>query len=201
MEKLKHLILGFLPLLMVFSLSCEGPEGPAGPVGPAGPTGAVGATGPAGPAGIGAYKFIDFETVGENWFLESDEEESGITYAYLTSIPDITPTVVNSGAVLAFVRFAQFDEWSVWSPLPFSYKYGSTVTSHLAFLYAPYFVDDPENFLLYTYDSHSEAPTWAGLEAKFRVVILYNSSGARIDMEALNKMSYEELETLLNSLD
>ena len=101
--------------VVVFSLSCEGPEGPAGPAGPAGPQGAAGAQGaigPQGPAGIGAYKIVDFQTIIEGWFEDGEEGEEGYGFSYIESIPDLTPNVVNSGAVLAFVQLVDFEEWA-----------------------------------------------------------------------------------------
>lgn len=89
--------------VVVFSLSYEEPEGLAG---------AQGAIGPQGPAGIGAYKIVDFQTIVEGWFEDGEEGEEDNGFSYIESIPDLTPNVVNSGAVLAFVQLVDFKEWA-----------------------------------------------------------------------------------------
>lgn len=202
MKNFNQLLLGLLPLLAFIILSCEGPEGPAGPAGPTGPTGATGSVGPQGPAGIGSFKILNFETTEQGWIEDGVEGEEGYGFIYLQSLPEITESVASTGAVLAFAQLQEIDGWSIWSPLPFSFNTGiNNVVSHVSFLYSPYDNTEPENFYLYTYDSNNLYPFWAGAEIKVRVVILYGNSNSRINTETLKRMSWEELESFLYSIN
>jgi hypothetical protein len=192
-----------LSFLVIFSLSCEGPEGPQGPAGPQGDPGAAGtpgAIGPQGPPGLGAFKIVTFQTTEEGWVESGEEGEPGFTLVYEKSLPDITPDVTANGAVLAFAKLGEEGISSVWSPMPFSFNFGD-FTSNLIFIYSTFTTAEPNNFVLFTYDSDNLYPLFGGAAIDIRVVILYGSENSRIDFESLKGISWEELEKVLENLN
>jgi hypothetical protein len=192
-----------LSFLVIFSLSCEGPEGPQGPAGPQGAPGAAGtpgAAGPQGPQGLGAFKIVTFQTTAEGWAESGEEGEPGFILVYEKSLPDITADVTANGAVLAFAKLGEEGISSVWSPLPFSFNFGDW-TSNLTFIYSTFTTAEPNNFVLFTYDSDNLYPLFGGTAIDIRLVILYGSESSRIDFESLKGMSWEELEKVLENLE
>ena len=163
--------------LFLLLSSCEGPmgaEGPAGATGSTGPAGPAGAAGAAGPQGPGNFKIINFNTPLNGWVLDNDLQY----YVFRRSIPDISTQIMNSGFVLTF---AKIDEKS-WVQLPLDTVF---------FLYSAH---SSTNNLNYTIVSGDESE---GFVTDIRVVVFSGTPGSRIDMEALKKMSWEELEKYL----
>uniref|UniRef100_UPI00404894E3 hypothetical protein n=1 Tax=Algoriphagus sp. TaxID=1872435 RepID=UPI00404894E3 len=174
--------LSFVIALFLLLASCEGPmgaEGPAGATGPTGAAGAAGATGPAGPQGPGNFKIINFTTPLNGWVLDNSLEY----YVFKRSIPDISTQIINSGFVLTF---AQGEENSSgvaeWVQLPLE---------EIFFIYTAH---SATNNLNYTLVSANEDE---GFETNVRVVVFSGTPGSRIDIEALKRMSWEELEKYL----
>ena len=174
--------LSFVIALFLLLASCEGPmgaEGPAGATGPTGAAGAAGATGPAGPQGPGNFKIINFTTPLNGWVLDNSLEY----YVFKRSIPDISTQIINSGFVFTF---AQGDENSSgvaeWVQLPLE---------EIFFIYTAH---SATNNLNYTLVSAYEDE---GFETNVRVVVFSGTPGSRIDIEALKRMSWEELEKYL----
>lgn len=182
-----------LSVMILFGLSCEGPEGPAGPQGE---RGEVGAQGPQGPPADATFEIVDFETTADGWFADGEEGAVGFAAFYPTSIPEIDAEVTANGAVVAFAElFGQ-----IWTPLPFSLNTGEDYTSHIGYFYFQHSTEDPENFLVNTYDSDNLVPTFAGQEFKVRLVIFHGEAGSRMNFEDLKGISWEELEKILADL-
>jgi hypothetical protein len=173
--------LSFVIVLFFLLVSCEGPmgaEGPAGATGPTGAAGAAGAIGPAGPQGPGNFKIINFTTPLNGWVLDNDL----VYYVFKKSIPDISTQIINSGFVLTFAQ-ANFPSGAAqWVQLPLE---------EIFFIYTAH---SATNNLNYTLVSANENE---GFETNVRVVVFSGTPGGRIDMEALKKMSWEELEKYL----
>lgn len=186
-----------LSIMILFAMSCEGPEGPAGPQGE---RGEVGEQGPPGPAAEATFEIIDFETTEDGWFADGEEGEPGFSVFYPTSIPKINAEVNSNGAVLAFADLFGGDGLSIWTPLPFSLNTGEDFTSHIGYFYFQHSTENPDNFLLNTYDTDHQIPTFAGLEFRVRVVVLYGEAGSRMNFEDLKGISWEELEKILADL-
>lgn len=173
----------FASMFLLFS--CEGPIGPEGPTGspgpagPAGAAGAPGATGATGPQGPGNFKIINFSTNVDDW---DSDGESGY---FFKSIPEINTQIINSGFVLTF---AQYDENNAWTQLPIY---------DIFFVYSAHSASNNENYAL-VIDDFSEWD-YEGFETNVRVVVFSGTPGGRIDIEALKKMSWEELEKYLKT--
>lgn len=193
-----------------FLISCEGPVGPEGPQGqsgangaqgpagatgaqgPAGPTGAQGPTGPQGPAG--SFRIVNFNSTATGWIPYGTSGRPGYGVYFPRTITDINSTVMNTGFVLTFVLF----EDNRWTQLPFT-QFGDGYTSNLNFTYSAHSSTNNLNFRILTYDSDFLTPILDKTVLSFRVVIFSGGTGARIDKEALKKMSWEELEKYLNT--
>ena len=186
-----------LPVMILFAMSCEGPEGPAGPQGE---RGEAGVQGPQGPAAEATFEIIDFETTEDGWFADGEEGEVGFSVFYPTSIPKIDAEVNANGAVLAFAELFAGDGFNIWTPLPFSLNTGEDYSSHIGYFYSPLSTENPDNFLLNTYDTDNQVPTFAGQEFRVRVVVLYGEPGSRMNFEELKGISWEELEKILEDL-
>lgn len=168
--------LSFVIALFLLLVSCEGPmgaEGPAGATGPAGPAGPAGAAGATGPQGPGNFKVINFSSTLSGWVLDNDLD----VYVLRRSIPDISTQIMNSGFVLTFV---QVDQKS-WVQLPIG---------DIFFLYSGHSATNNLNYILADVEDE-------GFVGNVRVVVFSGTPGGRIDIEALKRMSWEELEKYL----
>ncbi|WP_194776817.1 collagen-like protein [Pararhodonellum marinum] len=186
-----------LSLIILFSISCEGPEGPTGPQGE---RGEAGAQGPPGPAAETTFAIFNFQTQQEGWFLDGEEGEEGFSVVYPASVPLINAEVTANGAVLAFAELFSGNGLGFWTPLPFSLNTGEDFSSHIGYFYSQHSTSNSNNFLLFTYDTDNLLPVFAGAEFRVRVVILYGEAGSRMNFDELKGISYEELEKILEAL-
>jgi hypothetical protein len=193
---LKH-PLNFAFALLFLLISCEGPIGPEGPTGSPGPTGsagAAGATGPAGPQGPGNFKIVNFTVKENDWKMEGTLGGPEYQAYILKSIPEINSQIMNSGFVLTFF---QYDEKN-WTQLPLTVMTGgSDYFSHINFLYSAHSSSNNLNYKIVTFDDDWDIPALEGVESNVRVVVFSGAPGSRVDIEALKKMSWEELEKYL----
>ncbi len=165
-------------VLLFFLMACEGPVGPEGPTGspgPAGPAGAAGAAGAAGPQGPGNFKVINFNTPLNGWVFDNDLDY----YVFPRSIPDISTQIMNSGFVLTFVQY----DAKYWVQLP--------IGEEVFFLYSAHSATNNLNYRLVLGSEDT------GVNTNVRVVVFSGTPGGRVDIEALKKMSWEELEKYL----
>jgi hypothetical protein len=185
-------------VLLFLLMACEGPVGPEGPTGspgPTGPAGAAGAAGAAGPQGPGNFKVVNFNVVENDWKIEGTPGSEGYQAVVKKSIPDITTQITNSGFVLTFIKEADGNRWT---QLPYTaMSGGSDYFSHVNFFYSAFSATtNLNNYQLVSLDDDWEDPSLVG-DATVRLVIFSGAAGARIDIESIKKMSWEELEKYL----
>ncbi len=122
------LFISALFIAMTFVASCtkEGPPGPQGATGATGPSGGpVGPTGPTGPQG-NAGTLVGYLTSG-NWTSLNGHYYLDISW------PAITQTVIDSGAVIAYVRPVNATYWNALPAVWFQQGYAEswTVSSYV----------------------------------------------------------------------
>lgn len=169
-----------------------GPQGPIGATGPQGPQGQTGVTGPQGPAGPGISFIITYTVPTTSWITSGTINVPSSFYQRklnFTNVTAISQSVMDRGIVLAF--FSE-NSGTSFSQLPKTFTLSSGINSE--------FLDF--NYSLNTWtlsnfrDNSTEPETWRQTNNRLRMVVI-NNPGGRIDMNALKKMSYAEVENFL----
>jgi len=172
-----------------------GPQGQTGATGPQGQTGATGATGPQGAAGAGVTSIVTYTAAPSNWTAVGTVGVSFYRREIDATRPEITSTVMDKGIVLAY--FSRSGS-TVYAPLPKIYQLSSGATSNATEQID--FEFSLGRFLLQNFRTNFAAPSiWnEGSNQRIRIVIITNPGG-RIDVNALKKMPYAEVENFLRS--
>jgi hypothetical protein len=199
----------FILALVSFAiLACEGPIGPEGPqgakgdsgaagaagvAGAAGGAGAAGATGAAGAAGAGVSTVVSY-TVGTTWTSSGTVNVPSTFYKRETGITNVTAissSVMSTGIVLAFFsENGGTDYWQLPKTYPLTGGVGTEIVDFRFKL---------NGWTLSNFREDSAEPSvWTRTSNRLRIVII-NNPGGRIDVNAIKRMSWPEVENFLKS--
>lgn len=170
-----------------------GTQGQTGPAGPQGQTGATGAAGPQGPAGAGITNIFNF-SISTTWTTKGTVNVPSTFYwreFRNSTTTSISQSVMNTGIVLAY--FSE-NSGSTFHQLPKTYQLsGGTGSEVMEFFFRL------NGWSLYNFRENSAEPSiWSRTGNRLRIVVL-NNPGGRIDVNALKRMSWPEVEKFLKS--